>query len=628
MRQARRRAAGVALALGWLSTAAQAQLVAGGGLAELSLEQLGDLPVTSVTGRPESLRTAPASVFVISGEDIRRSAATSLPEALRLAPNLQVARLNSGQYAISARGFNNAIANKLLVLIDGRTVYSALFSGVFWDAHDLMLQDIERIEVISGPGGTLWGANAVNGIINVITKPAGATQGTLLAATRSQHGGQETARWGGPLGDVGHLRLYALATDRDNTYRADNVERPDAAGKLQAGFRSDLGLARGQLTFQGNLYRGGDDPASNVAPKLHGANLLGRWESRFADGSPYRVQAYYDLQARDETATFRDRAESMDLQFTHEPGMPAGQQLLWGAGLRSTRDSNLPSPIVLFSPQDRRLSWINVFAQHQVRVAQWQFTVGAKAERNSYTGWEFLPSLRVAYAHDSNATTWGALSRAVRAPSRIDRDFFVPGRAPFVIAGGPDFASELATVAELGHRGQAGPDLSYSATLFRQHYHGLRGGNGGFPAQVANRIQGDIDGIEAWTQWQPAQYARFTIGYLGLRKDLRFSGPPANPTSIADLGDDPHSQFTLRSQFDLPHRMELDLQARHVGALPAPAVPAYTALDARLGWQATARMEISLLAQNLLGEKHAEFNAPATASQFGRRLFLKVVFQL
>ncbi|MDB5880559.1 MAG: hypothetical protein JWP43_437, partial [Ramlibacter sp.] len=208
-------------------------------LADLTLEQLSNIQVTSVAGRGESLLQAAASIYVITGEEIRRSAATSLPEALRLAPNLQVARLNASQYAISARGFNNAIGNKLLVLIDGRTVYSPLFSGVFWDANDVVLEDVDRIEVISGPGGTLWGANAVNGVINVITRAASATQGATASVVRSGAGGYETARYGGALGEVGHYRLYALAMDHGSTRRADGFERPDSASKRQVGFRSD-----------------------------------------------------------------------------------------------------------------------------------------------------------------------------------------------------------------------------------------------------------------------------------------------------------------------------------------------------------------------------------------------------
>jgi iron complex outermembrane receptor protein len=597
------------------------------GLAELSLEELSELPVTSVSGRPESLRSASASVFVISGEDIRRSAATSLPEALRLAPNLQVARLSSGQYAISARGFNNAIANKLLVLIDGRTIYSTLFSGVFWDFHDLVLEDIERIEVISGPGGTLWGANAVNGIINVITKPAAATQGTLVSVTRSGRGGQESVRWGGSFGETGHLRLYGLAVDRAATRRPDGVERADAGTKQQAGFRAEQQVGGAHLTVQGDVYRGGEEAANTLAPKLHGSNLLTRWEDRFADGSSYRLQAYYDLQARDELTGFRNRAETVDVQFAHEPRLAGGHQLLWGAGYRVGKDRNETSPALIFVPAERRLTWANIFAQHQLRQGKWQLTTGAKAERNSYTGVELLPNLRLAYDHDERTVTWGALSRAVRAPARLDRELLFPGTPPFFIVGGANLESETANVAEIGHRGQVGNYMSYSATLFRQHYKGLRGGIG-TPLQIANRVEGNVDGLETWAQAQPSDWMRFTLGYLRLRQDLRFSGPPADAISIPALGNDPRSQWTVRSQFDLGAQLELDLQARHVGALPSPTVPAYTVADARLGWQLSPAVELSLLAQNLTNRRHVEFNAPANASLFGRRLFLRVVVQL
>lgn len=602
-------------------------LVATGGLAELSLEQLSELPVTSVSGRAESLRSAPASVYVISGEDIRRSGATSLPEALRLAPNLQVARMSGGQYAISARGFNNAIANKLLVLVDGRTIYSPLFAGVFWDAHDLVLEDIERIEVVSGPGGTLWGANAVNGIINVTTKSAAATQGVLGSITRSRNGGQEAARWGGRIGANGHLRVYGLATDRGTSVMASGTELPDAARKLQGGFRADFGDAGELLTVQGDLYRGTGSVPNNFAPRMHGANLLARWESRFGDGSPYRVQAYWDLQERDDVNLFRNRAATWDLQFTHEATMPRDHQLLWGGGVRTAQDRNRPNALVRFDPAERRLNWANVFAQHQVQHGNWQFTTGAKVEHNSYTGIEFLPTMRAAYQHDNRSSTWAALSRTVRAPARIDREFFFPGNPPFLIAGGPDFESEVARVLELGHRGGMGRNLTYSATLFRQNYSGLRGGIG-FPTQIANRIEGNVDGIEAWGQWQPAEFARLSLGWLHLRKDLRYSAPPVNPAGIANLGNDPRNQWKLRAQFDLPYRTEFDVHVRHIGALPEPNVPAYTQTDLRLGWQLAPQVELSLIGQNVFDREHAEFNAPAAAAVFGRRLFLRLLLQL
>lgn len=607
--------------------AAAQPVAAPGSLAELSLEQLSELPVTSVSGRPESLRSAPASVFVISGEDIRRSTATNLPEALRLAPNLQVARIHAGQYAISARGFNNSVGNKLLVLIDGRSIYSSLYSGVFWDAQSPVLEDIERIEVISGPGGTLWGANAVNGVINVITKPAAATQGGIVSVTRSRNGGRELIRGGTVLGDSGHVRAYAQARDRGNSRLQDGTERPDASSQWQIGFRADKDVEGSQLTVQGDAFRGGEDPANSMAPKMHGANLLARWDGRFGGGSPYRLQAYYDLQQREDPVIFSNRSEMVDLQFTHEAPVPAGQQLLWGAGYRTGNDANQPTEAVRFTPEKRRLAWSNVFAQHQVRVDRWQLTTGLKAEHNSYTGLEWLPNIRLAYEHAAQASTWAAASRAVRAPARIDRDFYYPADPPFFIAGGEGFESEVANVVEIGHRRQAGRNLSYSITAFHQQYEGLRAGIGA-PAVVANRVDGWARGVEAWGQWQPHPQARLSAGLTTLRKKLHFRDGPEDPASIPNLGNDPEYQWQLRAQFDLPYRTELDLHLRRIGALPAPAVPAYTSLDARLAWQVTQRVELSLLGQNLLNDRHAEFDPAGTASFFGRRVFLKVLVQL
>jgi iron complex outermembrane recepter protein len=611
--------------------AAAGEVVAAANLTDLSLEQLTKVEVTSVSGRPQSLRSAAASIYVITAEEIRRSAATSLPEALRLAPNLQVARLNSGQYAISARGFNNAIANKLLVLIDGRTIYSTLFSGVFWDFHDLMLDDIDRIEVISGPGGTIWGANAVDGVINIVTRPAADTQGPRVTATRSGAGGNESARWGGKVGDA-HVRLYGMAIDRDNTETAAGAQRSDASSKRQAGFRADLDGGVHRLSLEGDAFTGGDLPSTNLAPKMHGGDLLARWDSRLADGSPYRVQASYDVYARDETATFRNREQTFDLQFTHEPLVRAGHQVLWGAGYRSGRDTNDPSPLLAFIPADRTLAWWNLFVQDQIALGERvQLTVGAKGEHNSYTGLEFLPELRVAYSHASGATTWAALSRAVRAPSRIDRDFFIPSHPPYAIAGGPRFQSEVANVLEGGHRGNFGDRLSYDATIFRQQYRGLRGGDGTLPTTVQNLIDGHVDGVEAWAKWQARPGWRLSAGFLKLRKALHYAGAApsaaAAASSIANLGNDPEQQWKLGSQLDLGSRAALDLTVRRVGALPAPAVPAYTAVDARLAWSVRPDLEISLLAQNLFDAGHVEFNAPASASVIRRQIFLRAVWE-
>jgi iron complex outermembrane recepter protein len=623
----RARLSPIFIAVALLSAAgARAQQTAS--LADLSLEQLGNIEVTSVSGRAEALMDAAASIYVITGEDIRRSAATSLPEALRLAPNLQVASLNAAQYSISARGFNNAIGNKLLVLIDGRTVYSPLFSGVFWDSNDVVLEDIERIEVVSGPGGTLWGANAVNGVINIITRAASATQGAAASVVRSGSGGYEMARWGGRLGEAGHYRVYALAMDHADTRRADGFVRPDSASKNQAGFRSDFESRAGQFTLQGDAYTGGEYPANNLAPQQSGENLLARWSGGFANGSPFKLQAYMDHTKRDDVTLFRDEATTFDVQFSHEPTMPAGHQLLWGAGYRRTRDETNASTTAEFLPGERTLSWANVFAQHDLQIGEKAtFTAGAKAEHNVYTGWEFLPNARLEYKHSPQHTTWAAVSRAVRAPARLDRDFFVPAKPPFVINGGPNFVSEVATVVEAGHRGAVGRSLTYSITAFRQHYEHLRSGSLP-PVTLVNQIAGNVDGLEAWGTWQVAPVWRLSAGLLELHEDLHSTRGTPDPSGVAGLGNDPRRQWNLRSSLDIGTRGEFDVLVRHVGALPSPAVQAYTAVDARLALRVTPGLELSVLGQNLFDPRHAEFNAVGTASQIERKVFVKATWKL
>jgi len=603
--------------------------IAAADLADLTLEQLSNIEVTSVSGRAESLLDAAASIYVITGDDIRRSAAKSLPEALRLAPNLQVASLNAAQYSISARGFNNAIGNKLLVLIDGRTVYSPLFSGVFWDMNDVMLEDVERIEVISGPGGTLWGANAVNGVINVITKAAADTQGLLVSSMRSEHGGYEAARYGGTTQGGAQWRVYAMGMDHSNTSRADNVARADSAAKRQGGFRFDGEAGADRYTIQGDAYEGGKDPANNLAPRMSGGNVIARWDGLFSGGSRFKFQAYVDYAARDDTNAFRDRSSTADVQFTHEPTMPAGQQLLWGFGHRETQGSNDPAPAIAFIPADKTLHWTNVFVQHNWHFREpWLLTVGGKVETNVYTGAEFMPNVHLSYKHSPNSMTWGAVSRAVRAPARLDRDFYSPAKPPYVIAGGPDFRSEIATVYELGHRGYATRGLSYSATVFRQDYDHLRSGSLTAPVMLVNQIGGHVDGLEAWGMWQATPDWRISAGALVLREHFFTTRGTPDPNGIASLGNDPREQLMLRSSYNIGSRGEFDVIGRRVGSLPAPVVAAYTAVDVRFAWRVSHELELAVIGQNLFDKRHIEFNAITAASEIPRLVFVKATWRM
>lgn len=597
-------------------------------LGDLSLEQLGNIQVTSVSRRPERLLRAPASVFVITAEDIRRSGARSLPEVLRLAPNLHVARINAGQWAISARGFNNAIGNKLLVLVDGRTIYSPLYSGVFWDAQDLMLEDVAQIEVISGPGGTLWGANAVNGVINVTSRPAKDTQGGLAALDAGDGNGRASGRFGGTLGEDAHYRLYAIASDRDNTHARSGTALADDARKRQFGGRVDWGSPASGWTLQADTYRGGELPGVPEAPRLSGSNVLARWTGQAADGSGWRLQGYYDHSRREEPFTFRDEMEILDVEWQHRPAMPAGHQLVWGAGHRQALDRTKPSLLVRFIPAQRRLRWTNLFVQNEIALSKnVAATLGAKLESNVYTGWEFLPSARLAWTPSETQSGWAALSRAVRAPARIDREFFFPGNPPFFIQGGPGFQSEVANVLELGWRAQPTAHFSYSITAFHHRYDKLRSGQPP-PAVVQNMIEGSTSGLEAWAHWELTQAWRLSAGWTELRKHLRLKPGSTDPTGPSALGNDPRHQWTMRSSLNAGPRHEFDVSVRHVGALPIPAVPAYTAVDLRWGWQVTRQTEISLNVQNLLDRRHVEFGGGPTASQLRRSAWLRLLWRM
>ena len=589
-------------------------------LGDLGIEELGRIPVTSVTGRPQPVQDAAASIFVITAEDIRRSAATSLPEALRLAPNLQVARVDANQYAISARGFNNAIGNKLLVMVDGRTVYSPLFSGVFWDAQQVMLEDVERIEVISGAGGTIWGANAVNGVINVITKTASDTQGLLVAGRAGNSGNEASVRFGGQWAG-GAWRAYAIQSDRSRTSLSSGRPIDDHQDRQQAGFRADWRTSTDALTVQGDLYQAGGDGLTTTSADMSGANALARWRHDRPDGSNWRLQAWFDQASRDEAIELRDHSRTVDIQFDHVPALGQDHQLIWGLGYRHSIDETDPAPLVAFIPATRALHWANVFVQDEYRATdRLRLTAGGKVETNVYTGAEFLPTLRTSYELGPAGTLWGSASRAVRAPARLDRDFYFPAKPPYIIEGGPTFDSEVANVVELGLRGQQAAGYGYSVTAFHHQYRKLRAGHAA-PTTIDNLARGGVDGVEAWGHADVTTDWRLSAGWMLLRESLSAS-PTAGAGSVANLGDDPRQQWSIRSASRLAHAMQLDITLRHVGALPSPAVAAYTVTDLRIAWQCLPALNLSVLAQGL-GRRHVEFD-PASSSRFGPTAFVKL----
>lgn len=613
-------------------------------LADLSFEELADIQITSVSKKPERLADAPASVFVITAEDIRRSGANSLPEVLRLAPNLQVAQTSASGYAISARGLNgsnNSAPNKLLVLIDGRSIYTPLFSGVFWDAQGVMLEDVERIEVISGPGGTLWGINAVNGVINVITRSAKDTQGRLAAVGAGTRGANGAFRYGGTIGDYGNYRIYGKYADRKHTSKEDDSAVNDALHKAQVGFRADWDRSGEQVMVQGNAYDGAeaqpapgaisisgkDIPLGTVS--FSGINLVSRWTRLLGAESNVSLQAYYDRTMRTVPPTFSEALDILDVQLQHTLQPIGMHAIVWGANYRYSMDRVTNSTYFAFLPASINQKWASLFAQDEMTLRKdLRLTVGARIERNDYTGNEFLPSARLAWKLNPSHMVWTAASRTVRAPSRLDGDAFIPGTAPFLLDGGPSVRSEVANVYELGYRGQPATNFSYSVTAFHNDYDHLR------TQEIApsrtfvtfgNEMEGTASGIETWGTYQALPTWRLSAGFTALRESLRLK-PSSNDTAAPNAaGNDPSHTWQLRSTWNIASNRELDITVRHVAELTKNAVPAYTTVDARFGWNVRRDLELSVVGQNLFG-RHAEYGTSANRAEIAPGIFLKLVW--
>jgi iron complex outermembrane receptor protein len=608
------------------------------GLVDFSLEQLSAIVVTSVSRQETRLADAPASIFLIGADDIRRSGAASLPEVLRLAPNLQVARSDARTYSVTARGFSSTLENKLLVLVDGRSVYSPLFSGVFWDMQDVALEDVERIEVISGPGATIWGANAVNGVINIITRAARDTQGGLLAAGAGNQDKAGTLRYGGQLANGGHYRVYgkyaAMADARNDTGTLSG----NGFQRRQAGFRSDWSNGATAFTLSGDAFQGELRQLRSDDIRILGGNLLGRINTRLADGSDLRLQMYLDHTERDEPNRAADRLDTIDLEMQHGTQLGAAHQLIWGGGYRHSWDRVRNGPALAFLPAERNLHWGNVFAQDEIALRpDLRMTFGLKFEHNNYTGIESLPSLRLAWSPDRERLLWGAASRTVRAPSRVDRELYVidqripgGGRQRYTVEGGPGFESETASVLELGYRSQPTAGLSYSLTAFYSNYDKLRTlePRPGQGAVFRNLGEGSTRGLELWGRWQPARGWRLTGGLV--LQDIETELKPGSLDTSGNTGlatNDPRRYWSLRSSHELGRDVQADLNLRYVGDLPRPAVPAYYELDLHLGWQPRPNLELSLTGQNLLHASHREFGAAVVRQVFERAVLLKLALR-
>ena len=621
-------------------------------LLNLSIDELMDIEVTSAAKKKQKLSDVAAAIDVITRDDILRSGMNSVPELLRMATGLNVARLSANSWAISARGFNNICANKLLVMIDGRSLYTSTFGGVFWDLQDLVLDDIDRIEVIRGPGGTLWGANAVNGVINIITRHSRDTQGAYVAAVAGDPlEGLGTFRYGGQLADEMWYRVYGKAFRYDDFEDGAGLPARDAWDAIQGGFRLDW-----QPTSEDNFYlsasyyqseadRWATDiltvaPFSSVMEGQQDSDahhILGRWNRKLADNNEFQLRLYYDYVERCRGDNCR-RYKVYDLDFQHRYYLNSVHELTWGAGYRINQDDLDSSFSVSFLPEKEELQVASVFLQDEIELNPGLYlTLGAKVEDNDITGVEAQPSARLLWQPDADHSFWAAVSRAVRTPARFERNSVLhvtafeggPDTTGVVrISGNPDIKAEELLAWELGYRGRLDDNLSFDVATFLNQYDCLRMLSSGtpfiemmpdrlmvVPSSYDNQASADAYGVEASIIWQALPNWQLKTSYTWVKFDLDLSMmvPGASVSSIN--GDFPEHQFQLHSRYDLSDRWQFDSSLYHVARQANGSAPAYTRLDLRLGWQPSDSFEASLSLQNVLDDKHPEFNTVTNGSR-------------
>jgi len=590
-------------------------------LRDLSLDELANVSVSSVSKTRQALSDAPAAIFVITHEDIVRSGATTLPEILRLAPNLYVAQSSASDYAIAARGLSGNpgavdFTNKLLVLIDGRSVYSPFYSGVFWDMQDVLPDDIERIEVISGPGATLWGANAFNGVINVITRRSGETQGLLAVAdggARERSGG---LRYGGRLAENLTARLYLRGYDDAETLTPADARAKDDWWRVQGGFRLDWApTARDALTFQGDLMNGRIS-ASNAGDTLtRNRNLLARWTRAQDDGGSLELQTYFDRSGRD---ILQDGGrlwiDTYDFYLQHNDAPSGRDDFVWGGGVRASRFDTTGNASIYFKPPQRTLLLANIFAQYGWAFAPGaKLTLGLKAEKDPYIGVSLLPTARLAWKPAEPLLLWTAVSRAVRSPTPFDRDVVEARNNVPLLVGDSGFHTEKLTAFEAGTRVQATANAAFSVSAYYNLYDDLKA-LGITPVTIIplhweNAIRGHAYGLEAWGDLSLAHWWKLRAGFSLLHEHFRFKPNESGFLPADRISNDPSRQATLSSSFNIGQGIFLDANFRYVGALSNPAVPSYCELGGRVGWRLTERLQVSLSGSNLLHKWHQELPA-------------------
>jgi iron complex outermembrane receptor protein len=630
----------------------------------LQLMQM-DVLVTSVSKRPQKLQKAASAIYVVTQEDIRRSGATNIPEALRMVPGLLVARVDQNRYAISSRGFNRqSISNKLLVLIDGRSVYSPEISGVRWLVQDTMLEDIERIEVIRGPGAALWGSNAVNGVINIITKTARETQGTLLAGgTGTEEKGFGALRYGGKVGENFHYRVYGKYRDRDDGKRSDGTDAFDEKQTFQGGVRSDWQISpKDHLTLQGDYYKTKIEvdlisefvsftPPNTIPERFDetdsGANFIARWNRVLESGSAFKLQAYYDRVERNDRGT-QAINQQVDLDFQYDFRMGERQEVSWGLNYRYTNFDIEENIQVFRAPKGSQLFGFFIHDEITLIPKTWSVILGSKFEYNEFSGLEIQPNIRTVWTPHPKHTFWGAISRAARIPSPSEDRIQFNNSGAFtgspsavrIIGDGRTEAEKLLSY-EAGYRAQIQDNFSLDIAGYVFDYDNLIDLRTeapfietvpGPPHLVVplifdNALEGEAYGVEISADWRPCESWRLTGSYSYNTIDLRLTTDSVVPTG-ENPEREPNHIFNVRSYLELPHDLEFDTLLYYVSKYPAREVNGYTRLDLRLGWKPTSQFELSLIGQNLLEDQHPEFNdQEQLRSEVERSFIAKATFR-
>lgn len=630
----------------WISTCQAMTQLDQPDLTGMSLEELLKVEVTSVSKHAQSLNSAAAAIHVISQEDIRRSGATSLPEVLRLAPGVHVGHINGNQWSVGVRGLGGRWSSQLLVLMDGRTIYSPLFSGVYWEAQNTMLEDIERIEIIRGPGGTLWGSNAVNGVINIITKSAKDSQGALVVG---RYGTQEEGaalRYGAQLGEHTYARAYAKYQYQNPFKAAEHRSAEDELQSEQAGFRIDGDLERDNFTVQGDIYHNdamqsiistqpgvpGNRVIYNDNAQMNGMHLLGRWRHQLENGE-LQLQAYFDrAERRDAVIDFG--IDTWDIELQHQFQPFDGHNVVWGGGYRMVNDEIMGSYTVAFDPLRRSTQLYNVFAQDEIEFdPSLHLILGSKFEINEITGLEVQPSGRLIWQPNEQQSLWGAISRVVRVPSRAERDMRLrvtnmpfPPFSPVTVNGNNNAVSAIKMLAfEVGYRHQFNQAFNIDLATFYYDYDELFtqkfSPSNPFDSTFANDGSGTIYGFELSANWQVSQDWRLRSSYSRAEYRAEYKRPSFRLSGDYE-NSGPNNMYQLQSRYQIADNWDFDAMFYWIDKVGE--IPDYQRVDLRLAWRPTNHLELSVVGQNLLDPRHPEFTSDDTLiSQVPRSVFLQ-----